>query len=70
MNSKRRYKIWIYSVILGQLECFRNQKGFSIILPKIVDAIIRITKVSLIFLTPSITFLKIIHEWKDHSRNF
>ena len=40
MHSKRRYKICICSVILGELESFRNYKGFSIILLKILDAII------------------------------
>ena len=39
MHSKRRYKICICSVILGELESFRNYKGFSIIFPKILDAI-------------------------------
>ena len=33
--SKRRYKRCICSVILGQLESFRNYKGFSIFFPKI-----------------------------------
>ena len=37
MNSKRRYKICIGSVILGELESFRNYKGLSIIFPKILD---------------------------------
>ena len=39
MHSKRRYKICICSVILGELESFRNYKGFSINYPKILDAI-------------------------------
>ena len=39
MHSKRRYKICICSVVLGQLESFRNYKGFGIIFPKILDAI-------------------------------
>ena len=38
LHSKRRYKIWTCSVILGELESFRDYKGFSIILPKILDA--------------------------------
>ena len=29
MHSKRRYKIFICSVILGELKSFRNYKGFS-----------------------------------------
>ena len=56
MHSKRRYKICICSVILGELEPFRNYKGFSDIFPKILDAVERFTIVR-IFLTPlSITF--------------
>ena len=39
MHSKRRYKICICSVILGELESFRNYKGLSIIFPKILEAI-------------------------------
>ena len=41
MHSKRRYKICICSVILGELEAFQNFKGFSVIFPKILDAIER-----------------------------
>ena len=40
MHSKERYKICACLVILGELESFRNYKGFSIILLKILDAII------------------------------
>ena len=29
MHSKRRYKIFICSVILGELKSFRNYNGFS-----------------------------------------
>ena len=40
MHSKRRYKICICSVILAELESFRNYEGFNIIIfPKILDAI-------------------------------
>ena len=39
MHSKRSFKICIFFVILGELESFRNYKGFSIIFPKILDAI-------------------------------
>ena len=39
MHSKGRYKICAILVILGELESFRNYKGFSIILQKILDAI-------------------------------
>ena len=38
MHSKGRYKNCTCSVILGELESFRNYKGFSIILQKILDA--------------------------------
>ena len=37
--SEWRYKQFICSVILGELESFRNYKGLSIIFPKILDAI-------------------------------
>ena len=43
--------MFICSVILGQLESFRNYKGFSIIFPKILAAISSFTKVR-IFLIP------------------
>ena len=51
MHSKQRFKIFISSVILEELESFRNFKGCSIIFPKILDAIYQITKVR-IFLIP------------------
>ena len=38
-SIERCYEICICSVILGELESFRNYKGFSIIFPKILDAI-------------------------------
>ena len=38
MHSKRRYKIYICSVVQGERESFRNYKGFSIIFPKILCA--------------------------------
>ena len=44
MHSKQRYKICISSVVLGQLESFRNYKGLRIIFPKILDAILTFTK--------------------------
>ena len=40
MHSKGRYKICAILVILGEIESFRNYKGFSIILLKVLDAII------------------------------
>ena len=57
MHSKRRYKIFVCSVILGELESFRNYKGFSIIFPQILDAIQRITKVRIFLIPLSITYL-------------
>ena len=54
MYSKGRYKICTCSVILGQLESFRN---YSIILQKILDATLRITKVRIFLIPLSITFL-------------
>ena len=41
MLSKRRYKICICSVILGELEAFQYYKGFSVIFPKTLHAILR-----------------------------
>ena len=49
MQSKRRYKICICSFILGELQSFRNCKGFSIIFSKILDAIQRITKANFFY---------------------
>ena len=34
MHSKRRYKICICSVILAELESFRNYEGFNHYIPK------------------------------------
>ena len=56
MHAKRRCKICICSVILGELESFRNYKGLSIIFPKILDEIWRITKVRHFQISLSITF--------------
>ena len=55
MHSKRSYKISPVGRILGQLEYFRNYKGFSIIFPNILDAIWSFTKVweFFLFLSPS-----------------
>ena len=41
MLSKQCHKICICSVILGELESYRNYKGFSIILLKIIDALFK-----------------------------
>ena len=57
MHSKRRYKICICSVILGELEAFRNYKGFSDIFPKILDALERFTNVRIFPFPLSIKFL-------------
>ena len=56
MNSKRRYKIYICSVILGELESFRNYKGLSIIFSKISHAILGFTKVRICLIPLSIAF--------------
>ena len=69
MHSKRRYKICICSVILGQLESVRNYKGFSIIFPKILDAIKRITKKKF-FLIPLSSTLHHIFEFENLSFPF
>ena len=53
MHSKRRHKI----CILGDLESFRNLKGFCVIFPKILGAIERFTKVRIFLIPLSITFL-------------
>ena len=57
MHFKRRYKICIWSVILGELESFRNWKGLIIIFPKILDEILCITKVRHFLIPLAITFL-------------
>ena len=57
MHSKRRYKICICSVILGERESFRNYKRLSIIFPKILDEIWRITKLRHFLIPLAITFL-------------
>ena len=61
-HSKRRCKICICSVILGELESIRNYKGLRIIFPKILDEIWRITKVrhSLIPLSTTLLNPKIV----------
>ena len=45
------------SVIPGERKSFRNYKGFSIIFPKMFDAIERFTKVRIALIPLSITFL-------------
>ena len=60
MYSKQRYKICICSVILGELEAFRNYKGFSVIFPKILDAVERFTKVRIVLLSISVLNRKIL----------
>ena len=53
MQSKRRYKICICWFIFGELQSFRNCKGFSIIFPTILDTIHRIKKENFfLFLSP------------------
>ena len=55
MHCKRCYKIYICLVVLGQLESFRNYKGLRIIFPKILDAILSFTKVTIFLIPTSIT---------------
>ena len=84
MHSKRRYKICICSVILGELESFRNYKGFSIIFPKILGFLFP-TKNSLTwgvkcenqtsenrreFIKPIKLASKFVREWKGHLEIF
>ena len=58
MHSKRRYKICIFSVILWELEAFRNYKqGFSVTFRKFLDGIERFTKVKILLIPLSITYL-------------
>ena len=57
MHSKRRYKICICSVILGELEASRNYKGVSVLFPKLLYAIERFTKVRIFLISLSITLL-------------
>ena len=57
MHYKRRRKICICSVILGELAVFRNYKGLSVILSKRLHAIEHFTKVRIVLIAHSITFL-------------
>ena len=43
--------IFLVPISVGELESFRNYKGFSIIFPKILDAIYRFTKVRIVLLS-------------------
>ena len=66
-HSKRRYKMYICSVILRELESLRNYQGFSLIFPKILDAIERFTKVRLfLFLSP---LINLVMPYPRHTRN-
>ena len=56
MHSKRRHKICICSVVLEQLESFRNYKGFGIIFSKILDAILSFTKNRIFLILLSVAF--------------
>ena len=56
MHPKRQYKVCMCTVILEELESVRNYKGFSIIFPKILDAIQHVTKVTIFLILLSITF--------------
>ena len=57
IHPKRRYKICICSVILGDFESFRNCKGFRLIFPKLLVTIYPFTKVRSFLIPLSITFL-------------
>jgi len=59
MHSKRSYKSCIFSVILGELEPFRNYQGLRVIFPKIVGGIWRKTKVRHFLILSAITFLTV-----------
>ena len=57
MNSKRRYKISICSVILEKLNTvFQNCNGFSIIFAKILDTIQRVAKKKIFLIPLSVIF--------------
>ena len=56
MHCKRRYKICIFSVILGELESFRNYQGLSIVFSKILDAVLSFTKVRICLIPLPIAF--------------
>ena len=56
MHSKQRFKICICSVT-GELESFRIYKGFRIIFPKILLAILGIRKVRIFLIPLSMTVL-------------
>ena len=77
MNSKRRYKICICSVILGKLEVFWNYKGFSVIFLNILDATEQLTKYRRHFYElgrlqkiVGIFFSKIVPEWNTYLEIF
>ena len=53
MHAKWPYKICICSCILGELESFGNCKGYSVIIPKILDAIYLRKWTFFWFLSPS-----------------
>ena len=57
MHSKRRYKFVSVRSPQGKCESFPNYKGLSIIFPKILGAIWRVTKVRHILTSLSIVFL-------------
>ena len=58
MHFKRRYKICIFSVILLELEAFRNYKhGLQCYFQKILDGIERFTKVKMLLIPLSITYV-------------
>ena len=62
MLAKKCYKTWICLVILGELDCFWNNKSFRFIFPNILDALSRIMKVR--------TFLIPVSSHIFESKNF
>ena len=45
MHSKQCCKSFICSVILGELKSFRNYKGFRVIFPKVLGAILTLYEI-------------------------
>ena len=48
---------YLFGHPIGELEAFRNYKRFSVLFPKILDAIERFTKVRIFLIPLSLTFL-------------
>ena len=54
MHSRWRCKICFCSLILGELEAFRNYKGFCVIFPKSLDGIEHFTTLTIFVIPQSI----------------